>query len=116
MPPDLGPGDLPNEGGLDASAVSYTKGCYLGQEVMSRLKNLGRVRRRLHVVTGAGVPPLMHAPVFQQNKKVGEIRTTAPTAEGFVALAMLSLAGLDTSAGLSTGAGETPALQILRPV
>jgi folate-binding protein YgfZ len=116
VPLDLGPTDLPNEGGLDVSAVSYTKGCYVGQEVMSRLKNLGRTRRRLHIVAGAGAPPAMHTPLFQQGKKSGDLRTAARTAEGFVALAMLSLAGLDAAAGLSAAPAETPAMRILRAV
>src|SRR5690606_4378085 len=34
VPRDIGMGELPNEGGLEATAISYTKGCYLGQEVM----------------------------------------------------------------------------------
>jgi len=35
VPADIGPADIPNEGGLDAEAISYSKGCYLGQEVMA---------------------------------------------------------------------------------
>jgi folate-binding protein YgfZ len=54
VPQDIGIGDLPNEGGLDAVAVSYTKGCYLGQEVMARLKAMGTVRRRLVRVRAEG--------------------------------------------------------------
>jgi folate-binding protein YgfZ len=38
---------IPNEAGLDQKAVSYTKGCYVGQEVISRLKSLGHVNRKL---------------------------------------------------------------------
>ena len=38
---------IPNEAGLDERAVSYTKGCYVGQEVISRLKSLGHVNRHL---------------------------------------------------------------------
>ncbi|MBV9275824.1 MAG: folate-binding protein YgfZ [Verrucomicrobia bacterium] len=38
---------IPNEAGLDESAISYTKGCYLGQEVISRIKSLGHVNRHL---------------------------------------------------------------------
>jgi tRNA-modifying protein YgfZ len=38
---------IPNEAGLDQIAVSYTKGCYVGQEVISRLKSLGHVNRKL---------------------------------------------------------------------
>jgi folate-binding protein YgfZ len=38
---------IPNEAGLDKRAVSYTKGCYVGQEVISRLKSMGHVNRNL---------------------------------------------------------------------
>ena len=38
---------IPNEAGLDERAISYTKGCYLGQEVISRIKSLGHVNRYL---------------------------------------------------------------------
>jgi tRNA-modifying protein YgfZ len=38
---------LPNEADLDNRAISYTKGCYLGQEVISRIKSLGHVNRHL---------------------------------------------------------------------
>ena len=41
---------IPNEAGLDQRAISYTKGCYVGQEVISRLKSLGHVNRRLYGV------------------------------------------------------------------
>ncbi len=101
VPSDIGPGELPNEGGLEASAISYTKGCYLGQEVMARLKNLGQVRRRLLVVRGHGAPPVPLAALYQAEKKVGEIRTVATRADGFVALAMLSLINFTPTTGLS---------------
>jgi folate-binding protein YgfZ len=38
---------LPNEAGLETRAISFTKGCYLGQEVISRIKSLGHVNRHL---------------------------------------------------------------------
>jgi len=101
VPADIGPGDLPNEGGLDEQAISYTKGCYLGQEVMARLKNLGQVRRRLEAVRGRGVPPVPLSALYQGDKKVGEIRTVAAQAGEFVALAMVSLVNLAPAAGLS---------------
>ncbi len=101
VPADLGPGDLPNEGGLEDSALSYTKGCYLGQEVMARLKNLGQVRRRLQVVRGPGAAPAAAAALFQGDKKVGELRSVAQRNNEFVAWAMLSLLNLDAARGIS---------------
>lgn len=112
VPSDLGPGDLPNEGGLEALALSYTKGCYLGQEVMARLKNLGQVRRRLQVVRGRGQAPAARSAIFQADKKVGEIRSACGRGNDFVALAMLSLINLDPAAGLSLEPSGAAALTI----
>ena len=115
VPRDLGPGDLPNEGGLEAGAISYTKGCYLGQEVMARLKSMGRVRRRLVRVAGAGAPPAALAPLFQGDKKIGELRSVAPDDGGFIGLAMLTLLGLDPQAGLGLAPGEPSAVRLAEP-
>ncbi|MES2705934.1 MAG: hypothetical protein V4726_04955 [Verrucomicrobiota bacterium] len=38
---------LPPEAGLDATAVDFHKGCYIGQEIISRLRSVGRVNRHL---------------------------------------------------------------------
>ena len=38
---------IPGEAALDDRAVSYTKGCYLGQEIISRIKSVGHVNRHL---------------------------------------------------------------------
>lgn len=112
VPQDIGPGDLPNEGGLEQVAISYTKGCYLGQEVMARLKNMGQVRRRLHVVRGSGARPQPQAAVFQNDKQVGEISSVAGRGNEFVALAMLSLLNLNPEAGLSLGPNQPATLRI----
>jgi folate-binding protein YgfZ len=107
VPREIGPDDLPNEGGLDAVAISYTKGCYLGQEVMARLKSMGQVRRQLLRVTGAGAPPVLPADLYNGTKRMGELRSAAVDGEGFVGFALLSLLGLDRCPGLSyTPQGE----------
>jgi tRNA-modifying protein YgfZ len=38
---------IPIEAGLEKHAINYTKGCYLGQEVISRIKSVGHVNRQL---------------------------------------------------------------------
>ena len=38
---------LPPEAGLDRTAVDFHKGCYIGQEVISRIESVGHVNRRL---------------------------------------------------------------------
>lgn len=42
--------EFPAELGLDATAVDFHKGCYLGQEVVSRIRSVGRVKRFLRIV------------------------------------------------------------------
>lgn len=116
VPGDIGPRELPNEGGLDEVAISYTKGCYLGQEVIARLKNLGQVRRRLHVVQGEGAPLAPGTPLYQGERKVGETRSAAPDGNGFLAMALLSLVNLDVAAGLSVTPNAASTIRILRHV
>ena len=50
-PNELFPGLLPPEAGLDETSVSYQKGCYTGQEVISRMKRAGKVNRSLVKLT-----------------------------------------------------------------
>jgi tRNA-modifying protein YgfZ len=111
IPTEFGPGDLPNEAGLEADAISFTKGCYLGQEVMARLKSMGQVRRRLVVVEGAGPVVAVPAALHAKGKRVGELRVAVADSapDSFVGLAMISLLGLDPTAPLSLqsdGVGE----------
>ncbi len=49
---------LPPEAGLETWAVDYHKGCYIGQEVISRLKSVGKVNKLLvRLVNGSGPAP-----------------------------------------------------------
>ena len=59
-PADIGENENPHEARLDQRAVSWTKGCYLGQEVVCMQDMRGKVRRRMELieVEGAGaIPP-----------------------------------------------------------
>jgi folate-binding protein YgfZ len=47
---DFGTTSLPHETGLLADRVSFTKGCYPGQEVVARLENLGHPKQMLRVL------------------------------------------------------------------
>lgn len=115
VPQDVGPGDLPNEAGLDADAISYTKGCYLGQEVMARLKAMGTVRRRLVRVRGRGRGvPAVPAALLQGEKRVGELRSAVTDgAEGFIGLAMVSKLGFDASVPLAPEPGGEGFIEVL---
>lgn len=115
IPGDLGSSDLPNEGGLEEVAISYTKGCYLGQEVMARLKAMGKVRRRLLRVRGpAGPIPALPTDLYQGDKRVGELRSqVSDSSGGVIGLAMLSLLALDPGAALSLSPGIPGAFKVV---
>jgi folate-binding protein YgfZ len=115
VPVDIGPADLPNEGGLDSVAISYTKGCYLGQEVMARLKSMGQVRRRLmRVRAEAGDVPALPAPLFAGERRVGELRSAVVDADGaLVGLAMISLLNVEPGAKLAIGPAAAPGFELL---
>jgi folate-binding protein YgfZ len=51
---ELASGILPPEARLDESAIDYHKGCYTGQEVISRLRSVGQVNRKLERLVVAG--------------------------------------------------------------
>ena len=55
---DFGEKQIPHEAGLEVSHISYTKGCYTGQEIVERVRSRGQVnRRRVDLIfEGAGAP------------------------------------------------------------
>ncbi|MEX1049680.1 MAG: hypothetical protein WED15_09135 [Akkermansiaceae bacterium] len=72
---------LPPEALLESTDISYQKGCYIGQEVISRIKSAGKVNRRLaRYVFDAGVPvtpgPLENA----AGAVAGELTSVSPLA------------------------------------
>ena len=77
--------DLPQEGALD-DAVSFNKGCYVGQEAVAKVRNLGHPRRLLlQMEATAGVSP--GEPVYVDGTEVGRVTSAAQTAGGTRAFA-----------------------------
>jgi len=54
---DYGPDDNPHQAALDHRAVCWTKGCYVGQEVVCMTDQRGKVRRRVALVVAGGRKP-----------------------------------------------------------
>lgn len=70
---DFGADNLPQETGLQARAVSYDKGCYLGQEVVARLHYRGQPARRVCrlIVDGDQLPE--PGPLLAEGREAGEL-------------------------------------------
>lgn len=84
---------LPPEAGLDATHIDYHKGCYIGQEVISRLKSVGQVTRRLCRVESPSTPLATGWELFPADaaptaaRAIGHL--TSVTSDGRHALAYL---------------------------
>ncbi len=73
--------EFPSELGLDAWAVDFHKGCYLGQEIVSRLRSIGRVKRELVWIV-CGEPLAQGDEVEDRNGNRGRAtRATVPSGE-----------------------------------
>ena len=55
------------------NAVSYKKGCFVGQEVTSRMKRKGEIRKRTLIATFDGAPPAKGADILAGDGAIGEI-------------------------------------------
>ena len=111
---DIGSGELfPHECNLDQlGAVDFNKGCYVGQEVVSRTEHRGNARKRILPVSTAGQIANSGDTITAASKPVGTILSrSGPSA--------LALVRLDrASAALENGEkleASGDAIQLLRP-
>src|SRR5882724_7469443 len=71
---DFGEQQIPHEAGLELSHISYTKGCYTGQEIVERVRSRGQVnRRRARLQFEGGVVPSAGASLAVDGKEVGQV-------------------------------------------
>ena len=90
---DITEKNLPQEIGRDARAISFVKGCYLGQETVARIDALGHVNQ---VLKGLFFAPRFSCPapgstLESDGKKIGVITSSvlSPDQRGALALAMI---------------------------
>lgn len=71
--------------------ISFTKGCYTGQEIVARMKYLGRVKRRMLRFSAAGSAPAAGTSLYAERGIAGQVVSSAPTATGSEFLAVIVL-------------------------
>jgi len=84
---DMDETNIPLECGIEARAVSYTKGCYIGQEVINRIHSIGHVNRELRGLRLADdlkTLPARGDKLIKDGKEVGYI-TSAVASPAFKA-------------------------------
>ena len=99
--------------------VSFTKGCYTGQEVVARMQYLGKLKRRLYLgeVT-ADRPPrpgdALFSPISESAQTPGTVVEASPLAEGRWALSLVAEIAAVADGRLSLGEGG-PLIQVSEP-
>ncbi len=73
---DIGERDLPQETG-QTRALNFTKGCYLGQEIVERIRSRGAVHRQFTAFVVEGALPDAGAAIVADEKNAGEITSRA---------------------------------------
>lgn len=94
---DFDDSSYPGEVGLDDHAISFNKGCYVGQEVVLKLRARGkpvRVLRRL-LIEGGEVPAEGTVVTTSAGKDIGKITSAEPEGNGAVAFALLRRADIE---------------------
>ena len=80
---ELVEGMLPPEARLDETDISYHKGCYIGQEVISRIKSAGKVNKRLARFSIAAEVPASAGPLMSsEGGATGELTSVSPRVDG----------------------------------
>lgn len=84
FPQDMDESNLPPETGLELNAISYTKGCYIGQEVIARIRTYGQVAKALRWLKFFAEVPKGAAKgdkLFVRDKEVGYLTSWTQSIE-----------------------------------
>jgi folate-binding protein YgfZ len=81
---DMNTDTIPLEAGIESSAISFTKGCYVGQEIIIRVmhRGHGRVAKKLVTLRIEGDPPAAGAQISADAKALGHITSSARSPRG----------------------------------
>jgi folate-binding protein YgfZ len=75
---DFGEKQIPHEAGLQDSHISYTKGCYTGQEIVERVRSRGQVnRQRVDLLFSGSNVPAAGEILTVEGKEVGHVTRAA---------------------------------------
>ncbi len=108
---EIGEKTIPQEMDRDATAISFTKGCYLGQETIARLDARGQLQKKLCLIELDSMPS--SSELAKDNKPAGQITSTCSLEGGrTVALAILKRGNFE--AGTQLSCGESTAI-VLEP-
>ena len=81
--------EIPHETRLIDRAISFSKGCYLGQEIVERVRSRGQVNRQLmHLAIPGQTAPAAHTKLSLEGREVGEVTSAAYSPEAGLVFAL----------------------------
>jgi folate-binding protein YgfZ len=106
---DVDEGHLAPEVGRTAQAISYSKGCYLGQEPIVRVRDLGHVNRVLTGLRVSGSEPVpAGSKLWRDGKEAGHVTSgVASPRLGVIALAYVRRGSSEPGTAVEVDAGGT---------
>ena len=120
---DMDGTNLPLECGIESRAVTYNKGCYIGQEVINRIHSVGHVNRELRglrLTAELQSLPARGDKLFHAGKEVGYVTSAvkSPSLDANIALGYIRREAGQIGAELTlrTATGESPAKIVELPV
>jgi len=114
---DFGDKQIPHEAGLEHSHISYTKGCYTGQEIVERVHSRGQVNRvRVLVKFNEPQPPPAGTVLTADRKEVGHVTRAAYSPALQTAIAMAYVRREKGTSGSQLECGNTTATAIQPPL
>jgi len=107
---DIRERDLPQETQQER-ALNFSKGCYVGQEIVERIRSRGQVRRKFTGFEVNGPPPTIGSKIQVDGKDVGEITSAAslPLVGGELRVALGYIRREVGTPGRQVGADGSPA-------
>ena len=111
---DLTEANLPPEGGLESCAISYTKGCYIGQEIIARIRTYGQVAKALRGLKLDG-PAAEGDAVFRKDKQVGMLSSVITQPDMALALIRREANDLGNTLCVKTKNGDVSAVVATLP-
>lgn len=112
---DFDEGNLPQEIGRDTQAISFKKGCYLGQETIARIDALGHVNQRIVGLRFRGNDvPIAGTILTRNGAEAGRVTSAAysPALGAPLALAMVRRGANVTGTRLDSTAGECEVIKL----
>lgn len=121
-PVDMDPANLAPEAGIEECAISYSKGCYIGQEVIARIRTRGQVTkalRGLRLADDLSALPVKGDKLLKDGREVGyltsALKSTRHNANIALGYVRREANALGTELSLKTDAGESPARVVCLP-